>query len=441
MEVHTQSAFGGESSSPNAQRISQTLPPNKLAIMKQLWIPLSLLVCFACGWFVYQDSLQSEVITSESSGKLESVTVGVTTMRQHTLEEKAELVGSLKASTEVGIRPRISGYITRLPYDVGDFVEADQVVLELDDQRLQEAVKGAKAALQVAEAQLKAQQAGVEQAQRDVQRQIELKRAGASTPQTFEAAEAALKIALAKVELEKAHVAQAKFDLRSSELALDQTRVKMPTAGYVAERNLNVGDLADPGVSVLRIVKLNTVRTVVNVVEKDYQKINVGQKASIGVDAFPSKLFPGTVLRKAPVLDPATRTAAVQIEIPNRNGQLKPGMHARVSIVFNKRPEANVVPIAALLDDQDKTSLYVIDGEPPQTRRLQVKTGLRTESLVQILDGLDPEDRVVTLGSRLVSEGQEVSVVDAPWTLGDQLTANAEIPRPDDKKAPAAAGQ
>lgn len=410
--------------------------------MKHLWIPLSLLICGGAGWLVYQDSLKSAAVPGEKSAKLESITVGVTTMRQQTLEEKAELVGSLEAVTEVGIRPRISGYITRLPYDVGDFVEAGQVVLELDDLRLNEAVNRARAALQVAQAQLKAQKAAVTQAEKDVERQQELKQAGASTKQDQESAAAALQIALAKVELEKAHVAQAQFDVRSSELALEQTRVKMPTAGFVAERNLNVGDLAAPDVNVLRIVTLDTVRTVVHVVEKDYEKINVGQQATIGVDAFPNRRFPGTVIRKAPVLDPATRTAAVQIEIPNGDALLKPGMHARVGIVFDKRKQANVVPIAALLDEEKNPALYVVEGEPPLTRKLEVQTGLRTESLVQILGGLNEGDQVVTLGSRLVKHGQTVNVMNVPWPgAREENEAAKPPPHSVQPKAPVSAGQ
>lgn len=383
--------------------------------MRFLWFPLTLVVCLAAGWFVYQDSLQQKTVVGEKPATLESITVGVTTMRKQNLEEKAELVGSLEASTEVGIRARISGYITRLPYDVGDYVEADQIVVELDDHSLRETVNRSQAALQVAEAQLKAQQASVGQAEKDVERQAELQKAGASTKQGRESAEAALEIAKAKAELEKAHVSQAKFALRSSELALGQTRVKMPTAGYVAERNYDVGDLAAPDVNVLRIVKLDTVRTVVHIVEKDYEKICIGQKAVIGVDAFPDRLFSGTVIRKSPVLDPDTRTAVAQIEIPNPDARLKPGMHARVGIVFEKRPQADVLPIAALLDDKGSPALFVVDGEPPQTRKLEVKTGLRTDAFVQILGGLKMQDRVVTLGSRLVRHGQAVTPVDVPW--------------------------
>ena len=204
------------------------------------------------------------------------------------------------------------------------------------------------------------------------------------------------------MKLEEARLSQAQADLERSRLTLEELQIRSPVSGFVAERNVEVGDLARAEDILLRIVDLSTVRTVVNVVERDYGKVRVGQQATIRVDAVPAKSFPGIVVSKAPVLDPGTRTARVMIEIRNPDLLLRPGMHARVTIVADRHRDALVIPLSAMLERDGEQFVFEVDADSTARRRT-VSTGIRDGDVIEVRQGLSPESRVITLGSRLVS--------------------------------------
>ena len=383
--------------------------------MKYLTPPAALAVALAVGWLIYQNSL-AQTVAAKKDQTVAPVSVEVMRVHERTLEDRAEMVGSLEATALVDIRARTDGYITRLPFDVQDFVKAGEVVVELDASNAQQLVDRAEAALKVAKAQLRAEQAKEEQALRDHERQVELSRTGVATAQQREQTAALLDVARAQRELQEAQVSQFEADLRQSRLTLEQTRIVAPISGYVASRLVEVGDLADPTKSLLQIVNLETVKTVVNVVERDYARLRPGQTATITVDAYPDQTFSGTVVRKAPVLDPLTRTAAVHLEIPNPDTLLKPGMYARVLLLFDKRPYTAVVPLAAFLEGKQRPTVYVVSEDGSSAELREVVTGITDGELVEVRSGLEPGDRVITLGSRLVRHGQLVAAreIDLP---------------------------
>lgn len=382
--------------------------------MKYVLAPLAFAAALAVGYFVYRDSQQRLEPTSEE--KVEQVlAVEVIRVRRQPIEERIELAGGLEAQAAVQIRARISGYITKLPYDVGDFVEQGKIVVELDDSKQQQAVSKAQATLEVAIAQLKAQQAREALAKKDVVRQTELSESGVITAQQLDTSKSKLTIAEAESQLEQSRVDEAESDLLRAKLSLQETSVTAAMSGYVAERFVEVGDLSSPADPILRIIDLSTVRAVVNVPERDYEKVQLGQNATITLPALPGQLFTGKVIRKAPVLNPQTRTAIVHVEIRNPQNVLKHGFHARVSIVSGTRRRAQVVPIAALLEHGAKPALYVIDGNPPRSMLQEVRTGFRDGNVVEIVSGLEANARVVTLGSRMIRHGQEVHPLELPW--------------------------
>lgn len=367
--------------------------------------------CLALGWFVYQES-ERAMATPTTEQVVEPLTVRVTRTRRQPMEDRIELVGSLEPVASVMLMARVSGYIESISAEIGDSVRQGELVVELDAGQHRERVTRAEAALKVAKAQLQAQRARENLARGDVKRQQELSNSGVSTRQEFDQFQAQLDIAIAEVELQQASVDQAESDLLQSKLALEETRIVSPLDGVVAERFADVGDLAGTSFSILRISDISTVRTVVNVVEKDYEKIQSGQSASISVDAFPEQTFEGKVVRKAPVLSLETRTAPVHIEIQNPQRLLKPGMHARVQIVFARHQDAEVVPVASLVHGEEHPTLFVVVGEPPQSQLRSVQTGISDGEDVEILSGLEPNDLVITLGSRLIQDGQPIVPID-----------------------------
>jgi len=157
---------------------------------------------------------------------------------------------------------------------------------------------------------------------------------------------------------------------------------------------------------IVDVVDINTVRLVVNVIEKDLKQISAGDAARVEVDAFPGEDFPGRIARVAPVLDPATRTASVEIEIQNPQYRLKPGMYARVGIVTDSHSNALVVPTNALVDLNGTRGVYVAANNLAAFH--PVKTGIEGPTRTEILDGIADGDRVVTTGAAGLRNGDPI---------------------------------
>ena len=381
--------------------------------MRYLLFLIAIGLSGAFGWHLYGESLESA--ESEPKEKKEDIAaVDVVRVVPRSIAERIELVGSLEPVKAVEIRSRLSGYLGSISFDVGDRVEAGQTVVELDDAATRELVSRAAAAEQVAAAQLKAQIARERQALREVERLRELADSGVSTTQQIEEAESALLVATAETELERARQAQAKADLERSRLALDELKITTPISGYVAERSADVGDLSRAEEVLLRIVDLSLIQTVVNVVERDYAKIRLGETATITVDGIPNRQFTGRIVRQAPVLDPTTRTAKVMIEIANEDALLKPGMHGRVVMTVSRQDNALAVPASAVHGPAGEQFIYTVDEAEKVAVKQSVSVGFRDGDLIQVLTGLNANSLVVTLGGRLITDGTSVDFTEPP---------------------------
>jgi len=199
--------------------------------MKVLIAPACTALAMIAGWLVYEHSLNSTQ-TSPTKILTEPIAVQVIRSTEQTLEKRITLVGNLEAGSQVEIRSKYSGYIKSIPFDVGQQINAGDIILELNDTELQELVSKADASLTVAKAQLRAQVTAQELAQKAYERLLVLQRSGVSTQQEMEEAVANKAIQEAQTELEEARVEQAKSDLEQSRLRLRENKVLAPTDGY-----------------------------------------------------------------------------------------------------------------------------------------------------------------------------------------------------------------
>lgn len=365
--------------------------------------------CFG-GWYVVYRDAQAKAQAAPKTKTAEVLAVETVIVQVASIGNRIELVGSLTPLAQVVVRPRVGGYVRSLSVDLGDAVEEGAEIARLDDDSQSEAVALAEATLDVAQAQLQAQATERELSEKTLARQKNLAKSGAGTPQDLEQSEAAMEISKARVELEEAKVAQANADLLRAKLDLNELRLVSPIKGVVADRMIDVGNLAAPDAPLLRIVDLSIVRTTAHVIERDYRLMQEGLKAEVRVDAYPNVVFQGKVTRVAPVLDEVTRTADVRIDIPNPDQLLKPGMYTRVSLRSGTEREGLVIPVAALLDGQ-RPSVMIVEGTPPLAQRRMIEIGATEGGLVEVTQGLVAGDQVVTLGNRLVTPGQAVVVI------------------------------
>src|SRR4030095_15240032 len=134
-----------------------------------------------------------------------------------------------------------------------------------------------------------------------------------------------------------------------------------------------------------------------NLVEKGFKKVVPGVEAKVQVDTFPGEDFTGRVSRVAPVFDPATRTAQMEIEVPNPGFRLKPGMYARVRLTVERRPNALTVPRNAVVDLDGKRGVFLVNEGV--AKFVEVGTGLTDGERMEILSGIDENQRVITTGA------------------------------------------
>ena len=386
--------------------------------MKFILLPCVLASCLGIGWAVFVDS-QHRADLDLPRSRSETVAVEVVGLQIRDIEESLELVGSLEAGRDVEIRSRVSGQIQVLSVDVGDSIAAGQELVRIESSQQQELVRQSEALKKVAIAELAAQDLRVKAALQEFERVEDLRSKGVGTTQQLEAAESKLEIARAESRLAASKVDRAESELAGSRLALAERRIESPLSGHVASRLVQVGDLAKTDLALLRIVDLSTVRTTVHVGESDYRQLREGQLAEVCVDTYPGEVFTGRVERLAPVLDPQTRTAVVYIAVDNPRSLLKPGMHARVRVKLGLHERASVVPLAAVVERGGRKTVFVVASDGHSVRQVEVELGLVDGTRVEVLSGLGPGERVVTLGSHLVEDGQDVQVVDEPASTAD----------------------
>ena len=242
-------------------------------------------------------------------------------------------------------------------------------------------------------------------------RQKNMFASGLTSKQNLEDAEARYNAAIAQLDVAKAQVNQTQARIEELKVTLGNTSIISPVDGFVGRRNLDAGAFAGTNSPVVSVVDISTVRLVVNLVEKDFRRIRQGLEANVEVDAFPGEKFSGQVSRVAPIFDAATRTAAMEIEIPNPGFRLKPGMYARVSLTVDRQTDALTVPRNSIVDLEGKRGVYVIDQQVARFR--QVKTGMQDAERVQVLEGVEEGLRVVTTGSLAIKDGDRVQLTGA----------------------------
>ncbi|MCK4386160.1 MAG: efflux RND transporter periplasmic adaptor subunit [candidate division Zixibacteria bacterium] len=193
--------------------------------------------------------------------------------------------------------------------------------------------------------------------------------------------------------------------------------VTSPVEGIVGRVYLDQGARVSPpspgpgmGTIMFRIVNMDTVVVVVNVIEKDLSKIKKGQRTKIKVDAYPEKRFNGKITLVSPTVNPMTRTASVEITIPNPRHQLRPGMFAEAEIIIKKKTEAILIPAYAILEQSEDKKVFTVVGGKAVLKVIEL--GIDQGDSVEVKSGLDEGDTLVVAGHHRVLGGELVRIVE-----------------------------
>jgi RND family efflux transporter MFP subunit len=327
------------------------------------------------------------------------------------ITEYITVVGNLVGAATVDVGPRVAGRIESIPVRLGDRVEQGQVVAKVEDRELRQQVSQVQANIEVNRATVAARRNDAKVTAAALERARKSEQSGLISKAALEDAEARHNSAESQVTMAEAQLTSTTARLDELKITLSNTSVVSPVDGFVGRRNLDPGAFAGTNTAILSLVDISTVRLIANIVEKDFKRIERGAEAVVEVDAFPGERFRGTVSRVAPVFDPATRTATIEIEVANPGFRLKPGMYARVRLMAEQRPDTLTVPRAAVVDVGGRRGVYLVDGETARFR--DVQTGVSDESHIEVVDGLEEGVRVVTLGALAIRDGERIVLAGA----------------------------
>ena len=334
------------------------------------------------------------------------LTVEIGKAARTTIQSEITVVGNLIGQATVAVTPRAAGRLESVAVRLGDRVSRGQRLAKIEDFEIQEQVKQAEAAQQVSEATIRQREADLKLAQTNAERSRNLYERQLLPKQTLDDNESRYQSAIASVDLARAQSAQSKARLDELRINLANTNITSPVNGFVSKRTVDPGAFVSQNVPIVDVVEISTVRLVANVVEKDLKELQTGNATRVEVDAFPGEVFMGRIARVSPVLDPATRTAPIEIEIPNSAARLKPGMYARVSVTTSTRKQALVVPATAVVDLGGRRGVFTPLNESAVFRALDL--GTEQQDIVEVLGGLAEGDTVITTGSSALRDGDRI---------------------------------
>ena len=350
------------------------------------------------------------------TGKTRLITVGVASPVRQDLDIRLAYTADITPNQIVNIFSRVDGYIAKLHVDKGDFVRANQLLVEIDHTDYQHAVNQAKANLSAAKARVAQQDAMVRNAALTLDRMRALIKDQFVSQQDLDNAHVNFDAARAAQDSLQAQVNQMEVALAQSETNLAYSYIRAPFAGHIAERNLDTGAYVSSATAststmsrgIMSLHDIHTVRVLIEVVERDIPLVQVGQKAELRAEAYSDHIFEGTVTRIVQTLNRATRTMTIEVDLPNRDRRLKGGMFARVEVLVGTHHQALQIPIDAVSRLEDTQYVYVVRERT--ARRVDVEIGVRSENRIEITKGLTGDEQVIVSGKDLVHDGTPVQV-------------------------------
>ncbi len=342
------------------------------------------------------------------------VTVGIAVPIKQDLDVRLSYTADLIPNQLVNIFSRVDGYIAKIYVDKGDLATANQLLVEIDHTDFIHAVNQAKANLVSARAKVVQQDAAVRNAKLTLNRMQTLIKDEFVSQQDLDTAQVNYDGALALLDSLRAQVKQMEVALAQAETNLAYSYIRAPFAGYVAERNLDPGSYVSGATAststmsrgILSLHDVETVRTLIEVVEKDVPLVRIGQRAEIRAEAYPNRIFEGTVTRIVQALNRATRTMTVEVDLPNKDHLLKGGMFARVEVLVDRRVNAVQIPLDAVSRLEEFQYVYVV--KEGKAHQVPVELGSRVDNRVEVTKGLGGDEQVIVSGKDLVSDGMAV---------------------------------
>jgi len=303
-------------------------------------------------------------------------------------QPRLEAVGNVQAVQGVMVNNEVAGQIKEILFESGDQVRAGQDLVKLDTE--------------VDEADLNGLRAGLNLAQLQLDRNQKLLRDRAVSQGDFDQISAQVTQALAQVQAKQA--------------LIRKKTIRAPFAGQLGIRRVNLGQFLDAGSAIVELEALDPVYVDYALPERRLSEIAVGQPVEVRVSAYPDQLFKGEISAISPAVSQETRNIQVRALLPNPDQRLLPGMFAKISTLLPIKDQVLTLPRQAITFNTYGDSVFLIQpGEGEQegqlvVQRRQVKTGAVRDQEVEVLEGLEAGDQVVSAGQVKLRNGVAVSI-------------------------------
>ena len=301
-----------------------------------------------------------------------------------TLPETTDIYATYEATTTIlsdsdaPVLARAGGEVVELAVEEGEYVEKGQILARLDGERLRLQMRQAKANL--------------DKAAKEYERLTSLHERGLVSAASFDGLKFDLDALRASYELKR--------------LNYNYTKIRAPISGVVSSREINVGQNININDVTFHITDTTKLVAYLKIPQTELTKFSPGHTAKIRVDSVPDQMFEATIARISPTIDERNGTFRATAYIDNSKGELAPGMFGRFTIAYERHPDALVIPVRALMEEDSQFVVYVVEGESANRRIVEI--GIRSGGKVEILSGLDSEDAVVVTGQGSLRDGARV---------------------------------
>ena len=312
----------------------------------------------------------------QQTAEVKTPVVSVITASKQTVPQTGSYSASIQAYAVNNIASQTGGRIQKLNREIGDFVSAGDVLAELDRIQLDQA------------------ELTYRNNERELQRLSGLLKEGGVSQSDFDSFELSYKVSKSNYEN-----------------LLENTILRSPINGVISARNYDRGDMYSMSSPIYTVQQIVPVKLLVPVSESDYTRIKKGDSVDITVDALPGKTFKGSVLRLYPTIDAASHTFSAELVVRNENRELRPGMYARATVLFEE-VDRIVVPDGAVVKQQGSGQklVYVLDADNCAHARV-VETGRHIGNEYEIISGIEEGETIVVKGNSNLKSGEKVEVV------------------------------
>jgi multidrug efflux pump subunit AcrA (membrane-fusion protein) len=371
--------------------------------------------------------------------------IEVTTVKGEKFNDYFEVIGNIQPLNSTTISSETNGKIIKLNFNEGDFIKEGDLLLEIEHDSINAQIRQLEANLKQAialnnqakstinlqkyllDGEVKLRQLSLDNINKDVKRDEELFKSSVITKEKLDDRKFNRNITEIQYELSKINKQQQNIVLNTNvettnaqieslqaqldllKIQLEKTYIKSPVNGIIDKLNVDKGELINPGTPIAEVIRIDSVKLVGGIPEKEIANIKYGDNVKINVSAYPDKEFYGKIQYISSTADKTSKTFDVKIIIDNSKGLLKPGMLAKFSMLRKKYDKAILIPTSSVIQTEYSPIIYLEKHGKVFERK--VKLGNNFSDKVLVLDGLSEGERIVTVGQQNLSNGDLVNVL------------------------------